>query len=337
MVAQATKPTTHTGETHPLADRRYLKRGPTVPYRGTELLLVILDLAVIFFGVKGVETYHARMKGNRLIQEAKTEEAAARKAEEEMIAFRTGRRDSLDVAKKAVQEARHADSLRIAELDTMVVLVVEDIEGVRAEYSKVVGVQNDAMKKKSKAFGDRNKAAAKIPGALAEIETALLRREAIEDTIASEWPKIAEAEHAYQVALSERPEVVVPQTSSASVGTQVASGDVFATVGLGRTFFNVGRGQFGLAGLAGFGANRTSVSGGGLFFNVPVFSQRASLDIGSGATVLVEEDGASNASPYLAGSLRYSLSKDKRLFFLGDSRVDRDRVWTGVGIGLGRR
>ncbi|MFN0152718.1 MAG: hypothetical protein ACKVU1_18600 [bacterium] len=336
-MAAATQSKPDPSATHPLADRRYLKRGPALPYRGTELLLVLLDLAVIFFGVKGVESFHAHRKGDRLISEAKTEEAAARKAEAEMIAFRTGRRDSLDVAKKGVLEARHADSLRIADLDTLVVLVVEDIEGVRAEYSRVVGRSSEATAKKSAALKDRNKAAAKLPGVQTEIELALLRREAFEDSIRTEWPKIAEAEHAYQVALSERPEVVVPQTSSASVGTQVASGDLFATVGLGRTFFNVGRGQFGLSGLAGFGANRTSVSGGGLFFNVPVFSQRASLDIGSGATVSVEEDGASSASPYLSGSLRYSLSKDKRLFFLGDSRVDRDRVWTGVGIGLGRR
>ncbi len=336
-MARAAQHATDVSASRPLADRRYLKKGPAVPYRGAEVLLVLLDLAVIFFGVKGVESFHSHRKGDRLIAEAKTEEAAARKAEAEMIAFRTGRRDSLDVAKHGVWEGRHADSLRVTDLDTMVVLVVEDIEGVRAEYSRVVGGEGEARSKNSKALKDRKTANGRLPGVFAEIESALLRREAIEDTIKAEWPKIAEAEHAYQVALSERPEVVVPQTSSASVGTQVASGDLFATVGLGRTFFNVGRGQFGVSGLAGFGANRTSVSGGGLFFNLPVFSQRASLDIGSGATVSVEEDGASNASPYLSGSLRYSLSKNNRLFFLGDSRVDRDRVWTGVGIGLGRR
>jgi hypothetical protein len=292
---------------------------------------------VIVFGVKAVEMYHSRAKGERLIQEATQEEAAARKAEAEMIAFRTARKESLEVAKVAVQEARHADSLRIAELDTAVVVVVADIEGVRAEKSRVTSAFLEAEAKRKKALKDKNFAASKLPAVEAEIETARLQREAIEDTIRTQWPEIGRAEEQYQLALSERPEVVVPKTSSAAVGTQVGAGDVFATVGLGKSFLNVGNGQIGISGLAGFGPNRSTVSGGGLFYNLPVIPGRASIDIGSGASFFTEEDGESMTSPYLSGSLRYAIDPDKRIFFLGDSRVDRERLWTGVGIGIGRR
>jgi hypothetical protein len=323
--------------TRPLADRRYLKRGPVLPYRGVEVLLVLLDLLVIFFGVKAVENYHARTKGERLIANAKTEEAAARKAEEEMIVFRTARKESLEIAKQQQIEARHADSLRIAELDTAVVRVVEDIEAVRAEHSSTTKRFIDADNTKKTAFKKRDTASKKLPPVVAQIELADLHREAIEDTIATIWPQVGQAEEAYQIALSERPEVVVPQQNSASVGTQVADGDVFGTVGLGRSFLSLGKNQLGLTGHAGFGADRSTVSGAGVFLNVPVIPGRASIDIGSGATYYADEEGASDTSPYLSGGLRYQLSKQRKIFLLGDTRADKDRFWTGVGIGVGRR
>lgn len=324
-------------DVRPLADRRYLKRGPVLPYRGLEVLLVILDLLVIYFGVKAVENYHARSKGERLISTAKTEEAAARKAEEEMIVFRTARKESLEIVKQEQNEGRHADSLRIAELDTAVVRVVEDIEGVRAEASKARGRFEANRAEMRTSEKKRETAAKKLPPVVVQIELAELNREAIEDTIASIWPQVQQAEEAYQIALSERPEVVVPQKNSASAGPQVAQGDLFATVGLGRSLMSFGRTQLGVTGLAGFGPDRSTVSGAGLFFNVPVIPGRASIDIGSGASYYAEEDGASQTSPYLSGSLRYQLSQQKRIFLLGDTRADLDRFWTGVGIGVGRR
>lgn len=321
----------------PLNDRRYLKRGPILPYRGVEVLLVLLDLLVIFFGVKAAEMYHSRAKGDRLIETAKAEEAAARKAEEEMIVFRTARNESLVIAKQEQWDARHADSLRITELDTAVVRVVEDIEAVRAEYSNTQKKFIETDNAKKSAFKKRNTASGKLPPVVTQIASAELARLAIEDTIATVWPQIQQAEEAYQIALSERPEVVVPQQNSASVGTSVADGDMFATVGLGRSFLNLGKNQLGLTGHAGFGADRTTASGGGLFLNVPVIPGRASIDIGSGATYFAEEDGASDVSPYVSGTLRYQLSPKKRIFLLGDTRADGDRFWTGVGVGVGRR
>jgi hypothetical protein len=233
--------------------------------------------------------------------------------------------------------ARHADSLRITELDTAVVYVVQDIEAVRALYATTQKDFIAAENARKSAFKKRTTASGKLAPVVDEIAKAELRRLAIEDTIATVWPQIQQAEEAYQIALSERPEVVVPKQNSASVGTQMADGDLFATVGLGRSFLNVGRNQLGLSGHAGFGADRATTSGAGVFFNVPVIPGRASVDIGSGASYFAEEDGASDVSPYISGSLRYQLSQQKKIFLLGDTRADGDRFWTGVGIGVGRR
>jgi hypothetical protein len=320
-----------------LQDRRYLKRGPKFPYRLGELLFVLFDIAMIVFGIKAVETYHASTKGNRLIQAETKRQETLRREEKEMVAFRTARRDSLKLIEAETIAARHADSLAMADLDTAIVRVVEEIGAIAAVANQKSQAFAEVGMRKNKVFRDRGSAQAKLPGALRANDGVRTQIVALADTIAIERPKIAEAERAYEFALSQQPEVVVPKTSSASVGTQVAEGDLFATVGLGRSFFNVGKGQLGLSALTGFGPERTTVSGGGLFFNLPVIPNRASLDIGSGATVLVEGDGETDASPYLAGSLRYILNRDRRLFLLGDSRVGHDRVWTGIGIGIGRR
>jgi hypothetical protein len=138
----------------------------------------------------------------------------------------------------------------------------------------------------------------------------------------------------------------VPANNSANVGTSVvlaapegesaSEGNLFSTVGLGRSFVNFGRAQLGVTASAGFGSDRTTVSGGGLFLNFPVIPDRASIDISSGASFLTQSDGTST-SPYLSGSLRYSLMKGRRFYLVGDGRVSHDRVWTGIGLSVGRR
>ncbi len=333
----------------PLADRRYLSRGPAVPYRLGELFLLFLDLAVIFFGIKITETVYGSIKGGPLIRAEKTIQAEARKAEDEMLVTRTARRDSLKLLEESVILERHADSLRIADLDTTFNLAVAEIEAravdVQKKYADVQQASNTERAAKRE-----------LKTAMGKVEDSRKRIEERQATIATFGPKIEEthaaireAESALAVTLSKRPEVVVPATSSAVVGTSVVlaapdpdpgesdgQGNVFSTVGLGRSFLNFGRAQFGVSASAGFGPDKTTVSGGGVFVNFPIIPDRASIDVSSGASFLTEIKGTST-SPYLAGSLRYSLMKGRRFYLVTDGRVSHDRVWTGIGLSIGRR
>lgn len=321
----------------PLSDRRYLPRGPLIPYRGGELLLLLMDLFVIFFGIKVVETIYASSKGNALIQTEKEVQAAARREEEEMLATRTAKRDSLKAVEEDVVSARHADSLRIADLDTLFNQVTGEIAEVAVEIQERSGEVQKAM-------FEVKKADKKLKELEKSVETARTNAEKTQGEVADLGPGIAaahaeirDAEAALAVTLSKRPEVVVPATSSASVATHVSKGDLFSSVGLGRSFVNFGRAQLGLTANAGFGPDRTTVSGGGLFLNVPLIPNRASVDISSGASFLTEGSGRSDTSPFLAGTLRYAVRPGKRLYIVGDGRVSHERVWTGIGIGIGRR
>lgn len=296
-----------------------------------------MDLLVIFFGIKIAENIYASMKGDPLIEQEQVVQAAARTTEGEMLASRTARRDSLKAVEAEVIEARHADSLRIADLDTLFNQVTAQVA------EEAVAIQAKSGDVEQAAFKDR-----KARGALKSIEKKIDdARSAVtkkEQSLATIPPKIEEAhadirdaESALAVTLSKRPEVVVPATSSASVATQVSKGDVYPTLGLGRSFVNFGRAQLGLTASAGFGPERSTVSGGGVFLNIPVIPNRASLDISSGASFLTEGTGESDTSPFLAGSLRYSFREGRRLYFVTDGRVSHERVWTGIGIGIGRR
>lgn len=323
-------------EVRPLSDRRYLPRGPVVPYRGTELFLLFLDLAVIFFAIKTTEMIYSHTKGDRLIKTEMATQAQAREAESLMLTTRTAKRDSLRVVETQVIEARHADSLRIAELDTtfnLLVAVIEQgsvaVQGKRAEMEKAA----KALGKKKTAQG---KVEAKFVGSRKRVREGEGRVAAYADSFPLVQTEIAAAEKELAVALSKRPEVVVPATASASIGTAVSEGQVFSSVGLGKSFVNFGKTQLGLSASAGFGPERSSLSGGGLFINLPVIPNRASFDIGTGASVFTESGEGSDVSPYLSGSLRYSIRQGKRLYLMGDTRYSNDRLWTGIGLGIGR-
>jgi len=337
------------GALRPLSDRRYLAKGPPVPYRLGELLLLLLDLAVIFFGIKITEGIYGSVKGGPLIQAERTLQATARKEEDEMLATRTARRDSLKLVEESTLVARHADSLRIAELDTTFNQVITEIEARAVDVQKkVVEVQQAgnterlAKKELVKAEDVAAKKKAKIEKTRPDLATFAPK---IEEAHAD----AREAEAALAVTLSKRPEVVVPATSSAVVGTSVVvtapepdqgekdgQGQLFSTVGLGRSFLNFGRAQLGVSASAGFGSEKTTVSGGGLFINFPIIPDRASVDVSSGASFLTDIGGTST-SPYLAGSLRYSLMRGRRFYLVTDGRVSHDRVWTGIGLSIGRR
>jgi hypothetical protein len=302
-----------------------------------EVLLVVMDLVIIFFGIMITESIHKSSKGSELLQIERVAQAAARKEEEEMLAVRTARRDSLKAAETELLAARHADSLRIAELDTLFNVVTTEIAETAVEVTEKAEVAQKAAQRAKKARNDMSAIEVKIAAANRRLDD---KRK----TIAEVPPKIEEtqrdlrdAEAALAVTLSKRPEVVVPATSSASVATQISKGDLYSTIGLGRSFVNFGRAQFGLTASAGFGPDRSTLSGGGLFLNIPVIPNRASFDISSGAAVLTEGTGESDTSPFLAGSLRYSLREGRRLYLVTDGRVSHDRVWTGIGIGVGRR
>lgn len=336
----------------PLEDRRYLPRGPIFPYRGGEVLLLLFDLFLIFFGIKFVETIHTTTKGNRVIAEARAIEEKARKEETEMITSRTARRDSLEIIKNELVLARHADSLRIAVLDTLYEQVSADIAATAVEISNTNALLVKTQTREKKARKGADAVQVKLTSHRRTLGPVRERIAAINDTIRIERAGIVESNEALQFALSQQPDVVVPKTSSASIVTQVQTldvsgdtetgegasrGDLLTQVSLGRAFFSMGKTQLGLKGHTGFGTDRTSLSGAGLFFNLPVIPNRASLDIGSGAAVLVEADGGTRTSPYLSGTFRYSINPKKKIFLLGDSQVSHDRLWTGVGIGLGRR
>ncbi len=324
-------------EVRPLSDRRYLPRGPVVPYRGVEIFLLFLDLAVIFFGIKVTEMIYSHTKGDRLIAEERAVQEKAREEETLTITTRTGKRDSLKIVEAEVLAARHADSLQIAELDTTFDLLVAAIEqgavavqAKRAESEKAWKAERDAKKKQTAVEVKITKVEKAMAGTQGKIAT-------LGDSIQVAQTEIGRAEQALAVTLSKRPEVVVPANNAASIGTQVAQGELFSTVGLSRSFVNFGRAQIGLTASGGFGPDRSTVSGGGLFVNLPVIPNRASLDLGTGAWILTESETGSDASPYLSGSLRYALRQGRRIYLMGDTRVSHDRLWTGVGLSVGRR
>ncbi len=324
-------------EIRPLSDRRYLPRGPVVPYRTAEIFLLFLDLAVIFFGIKVTEMIYSHTKGDRLIAEERAVQAAAREEETLTITTRTGKRDSLKIVEAEVLAARHADSLQIADLDTTFDLLVAAIEqgsvavqARRADAEKAARTERDAKKKQTGVEVKITKAEKSMAGTQGKLA-------AIGDSIQVAQADIGRAEQALAITLSKRPEVVVPANNSASVGTSVSQGEIFSTVGLGRSFVNFGRAQVGLTASAGFGPDRSTVSGGGLFVNLPVIPNRASVDLGTGAWILTENEGGSDTSPYLSGSLRYALRQGRRIYLMGDTRVSHDRLWTGVGLSIGRR
>jgi hypothetical protein len=292
---------------------------------------------VIFFGIKVTEMIYSHTKGDRLINEEKTAQAAAREQETLTIATRTAKRDSLKIVEAEVLAARHADSLQIADLDTTFNLLVAAIE----QGSVAVQAKRAETEKAQKALKKQRDARGKVESKITKVEKGMAGTQAkidsYADSIQVAQAEIGRAEQALAVTLSKRPEVVVPATASASVGTAVSDGQVFSGVGLGKSFVNFGRAQLGLTASAGFGPENSTLSGGGLFVNVPVIANRASVDIGTGAAFLTQNDGGSDASPYLSGSLRYALREGKRFYLLGDTRVSHDRLWTGLGLSIGRR
>lgn len=337
------------GPIRPLADRRYLPKGPAVPYRLGEMLLLILDLVVIFFGIKITETVYASVKGGPLLRAESVLQATARQDEEVMLATRTARRDSLKILEAQVISERHADSLRIAELDTTFNQVVYEIEERAVDVQKKNGEVQQAEFKLKTARKELVKVEANVTAKKKNIELTRTAVAAFTPKFDLAQAELREAGAALSVTLSKRPEVVVPATSSAVLGTSVvlaapdpkegekdAQGGVFSTVGLGRSFLNVGRAQLGVSASAGFGPDKTTVSGGGVFLNLPVIPDRASLDIGSGAAFLTEISGTSS-SAYLSGSFRYSLMRGRRIYLVTDGRLSHERLWTGLGLSIGRR
>jgi hypothetical protein len=300
------------------------------------VFLLILDLAVIFFGIKVTEMIYSRAKGDRLIAEERATQEKAREQESLMIATRTAKRDSLKLVEEEVLAARAADSLRMADLDTTFNLLVAAIEqGSVAVQAK--GEEMDKARKKEKAARNKHSGLeGQIKGARLKADGFEGRIATLEDSIKIAQADVGVAEQELAVALSKRPEVVVPKTSNATIGASVSEGNVYSTVGLGHSFVNFGRTQLGLNAGAGFGPDKSTVSGGGLFLNVPVIPNRASIDIGTGAAFLTETEGGSDASPYLSGSLRYALRQGKRFYLMGDTRLSHDQLWTGVGLSFGR-
>jgi hypothetical protein len=304
-------------------------------------LFVIVDVLVLI----GIFAFAGRWYLNRQGAAALEEKEHERQTAEMRAQRLAAQADSAVAATRMALEAARQDSVsRAEELDRKRAAIEVGYEQVQAEQTKTSQLGSglfDLRQQAQSAVQQVDNYESELAARQAEIARADSAAARTAQHLEVAQTQLAqskvELKSAHQ-AVAYEPRSVLPSRSGVAFRQEVRDGGDLTNVELQHVLWDRRGTDVGIS--LGFGLGSGDVESAkqlGVLVSRPLIHRRLGLDLGAGYSVLTDDVGHDNSSPYAAASLRYSPFYQERFHFGLGARADQDGVAPFVGISLGRR
>ncbi|MFN8547922.1 MAG: hypothetical protein U0527_08160 [Candidatus Eisenbacteria bacterium] len=300
-----------------------------------------VDLALIFGLFSWGGQWYFETKGVPAIQATEVERTR-QQAEAKRLAAEA---DSVVAASRVLLVRAREDSIAAyAELQQRNQAIETGYAEIQAEQAKTVEIARPLYDLRQSAESNVSQAAnydQELTARESEIvrtdSTALAAEQKLEQAKQSLSASTNELETAHRTVTYE-PHSRFPTSSGVMVRSEARDGAAMTGVELQHMMWQRSGTDVGLSFGLGLGSGSTeSMKQLGLVFARPLVHRRLGLDFGAGYSLLTNDTGKDESSPYASASLRYAPFYKER-FHLGlGARADQDGVQPFVGVALGRR
>ena len=304
-------------------------------------LFFLLDLVLLF----GLFSW-----GGQWYFETRGVPAIAATDEQRMEAQKEMRRlaveaDSVVAANRVLLAAAKQDSIvAVQELERKRLAIEAGYAQIQAEQAKTVEIarplydlRQSAESNVSSAKGYDEQLVAREAEIIRTDSTAALAEKKLEEAKAELTQTTGQLASAHETVTYE-PHSVFPTHSGVMVRSEARDGSAVTGVELQHMMWERNGSDVGLSLGFGLGSGSTeSTKQLGLIFTRPLVHRRLGVDFGAGYSLLTDDQGNGDSSPYASASLRYAPFYKERFHFGLGARADADGVQPFVGIALGRR
>lgn len=302
------------------------------------LLVDLVVMAAIFYATGSV---YMKMKGTEKIEKKRQERVLAQKEAGRLIEQADSVVSATEVRLREVSEdstSSLAEFTRLrSELDAQIQSTMELEKGIYRLSDIVLDMRSQA----DQATRDARLKDADVASRQQEVDSlrateAKRRAERLETQQAQERATQRLLAARQQQAFD--PKGTLPERTGLMVRRDVSSDNDITNLVLQQVLWNPGELDVGLSLGFGLGSREaTSQKEVGLLMTRNLIHRRLGLDLGAGYSVLTEEGGSDENSPYASANLRLSPFYKERLHLGLGARANRDEVIPFLGVTLGRR
>lgn len=303
--------------------------------------LILIDLAVIAAIFYAAGSMYMKMKGVEKIEKKKQERVIAQQDAARLIE----QADSVVAATEVRLEEATADS----------VTALEDLNRMRADLEaeiqntvtleqgiyRLSDVVLDMRGKAEQAVREASQKDADVRARQAEVDSLRsMERSRFQEKTATEQAHERATQNLLQAQqqIAYDPKGVLPERTGLMVRQDVSEENELTNLVLQHVLWNPGNLDVGLS--LGFGLGSKEASSGkevGLLLTRSLIHRRLGLDFGAGYSVLTQENGDDENSPYASANLRISPFYQEHLHLGLGARANREEVVPFLGVTLGRR
>jgi hypothetical protein len=302
------------------------------------LLVDLVVMAAIFYATGNV---YMKMKGVDKIEKKRQERVLAQQEGARLIEQADSVVTATGVRLQEVTEDSTASLQELSRMRAEYEAQVQDAAALEQGIYRLSDVVLDMRSQADLATRDARQKEADVAGRQKEVDslraTESQRRQEMTETqraqeTATQRLLAAQQKQAYD------PKGMLPERTGLMVRRDVSSDNDLTNLLLQQTLWNPGELDVGLSLGFGLGSrDATSQKEVGLLMTRNLIHRRLGLDVGAGYSVLTEEGGTDENSPYASASLRLSPFYKERLHLGLGARANRDEVVPFLGVTLGRR